>query len=302
MSDSNPPIRAKGNSLVYFRDLFNALILRPLIKDPFRTGITVLGVAIGVAVFLSIRLANTQTMMSFQESVQLVLGKADAVVRADGIAFDENAFKKLFAIRSEIKTYPVVEGYGVELQSGEVVEILGTDLLQDNGIRDFKLKTVQPDLKGLLSVIMDPRGIILPEKFIPGTQFQPGDKIKFLINGKEETLNVTGVLENEGIAKALNGNFAMMDIAAAQNILGKIGKLDRIDVEFLREQNFSVMQKKISEQLPSHLQVERPERKNQQVEKMLRAFQYNVTALSFVARTGSAPSKNISILSVRLRK
>jgi len=283
MSESNPAVESNGSSLIYFRDLFSALILRPLAKDPFRTSITILGVAIGVAVFLSIRLANTQTMMSFKESVQLVLGKADAVVRANGISFDENSFKKLLAIRSEIKIYPVVEGYGVEMQSGEVVEILGTDLLQDSGIRDFKLKTVSPDMKGLLSVILDPKGIILPEKFIPGSKFQPGDKIKFLINGKEKILNVTAVLENQGIAKALNGNFALMDIAAAQNVLGKIGKLDRIDVEFLGQENFSAMQKKISALLPDHLQVERPERKNQQVEKMLRAFQYNLTALSFVA-------------------
>ena len=35
--------------------------------------------------------------------------------------------------------------------------------------------------------------------------------------------------------------------------------------------------------MPEHLLVERPQRKNQQVEKMLRAFQYNLTALSFVA-------------------
>ena len=43
------------------------------------------------------------------------------------------------------------------------------------------------------------------------------------------------------------------------------------------------MSKKISSILPNFLRVDRPERKNGQVEKMLRAFQYNLTALSFVA-------------------
>ena len=89
-------------------------------------------------------------------------------------------------IRKWVKTYPVVEGYGVETKSGEVVEILGTDLLQDNGIRDFSIKTVEKDLKGLLPIVMDPQGIVLPEKFIQGTNFQPGDKITFLINGVEK--------------------------------------------------------------------------------------------------------------------
>ena len=269
-------------SFLYY-DLFIALILRPLIRDPFRTAITIFGVTVGVAVFLSIQLANQQTMMSFTESVDLVLGRADAVIRVEGIDFDETHIEKLHVLRKEIKAYPVIEGYGVESTSGEVVEIIGTDLLQDSGIRDFSLKTVEKGLKGLLPLIMDPAGVILPEKFIPGVQFDTGSSLQFLINGKEKTLNVNAILEDEGIAKALNGNFALMDIAAAQKVFDKIGRLDRIDIQFLHPSKFDVMQKKISALLPEHLLVERPQRKNQQVEKMLRAFQYNLTALSFVA-------------------
>ena len=123
--------------IFYFKDLFFALILRPVLRDPFRMVVTVAGVAIGVAVFLSIQLANKQTLRSFEESVNLVLGRADAVIHAEGMAFDEKIFEKLFQIRKWVKTYPVIEGYGVESKSGEVVEILGTDLLQDSGIRDF---------------------------------------------------------------------------------------------------------------------------------------------------------------------
>jgi putative ABC transport system permease protein len=245
--------------------------------------ITILGVAIGVAVFLSIQLANRQTLRSFEESVDLVLGRADAIVHAEGMAFDEKYFQELSHVRKLVKFYPVIEGYGVELKTGQVVEILGTDLLQDSGIRDFSIKTLEKDLKGLLPLIMDPKGIVLPEKFIPGTNFKPGDKINFLINGIEKTFNVNAILENKGLARALNGNFALMDIAAAQWAFGRIGKLDRIDIEFKRKENFASIREKLSEVLPDFLRVDRPERKNRQVEKMLRAFQYNLTALSFVA-------------------
>jgi len=130
---------------------------------------------------------------------------------------------------------------------------------------------------------MDPKGIVLPEKFISGTNFKPGDKINFLINGIEKTFNVNAILENKGLARALNGNFALMDIAAAQWAFGRIGKLDRIDIEFKRKENFESVREEILEVLPGFLRVDRPERKNRQVEKMLRAFQYNLTALSFVA-------------------
>ena len=33
--------------LIYFKDLFTALILRPLVRDPFRSVVTIVGVAIG---------------------------------------------------------------------------------------------------------------------------------------------------------------------------------------------------------------------------------------------------------------
>ncbi len=270
-------------SLKYFIDLFSALILRPLWRDPFRTGLTTLGVAIGVSVFISIQLANHQTLLSFSQSLDLVLGKADAVVTAEGMPFDETHFKKLLPLRQWIKAYPVIEGYGVEQSSSEVVEVLGTDLLQDSGIRDFSMKTTANDLAGLLPLILDPKSIILPGKFIPGTQFEPGQPIHFLIGGRVETLHVNAVLEDKGIARALNGNFALMDIAGAQLLFDKIGKLDRIDIEFKNDDGFDANRDRLREVLPPFLRIDRPERKNSQVEKMLRAFQYNLSALSFVA-------------------
>jgi len=269
--------------LIYFKDLFTALILRPLVRDPFRFAITILGVAIGVSVFLSIQLANRQTLRSFSETVDLALGKADAVIVAEGIPFDQQYLNDLQPLSEWIRAYPIIRGYGVETGSNEMVEIVGTDLQKANGIRDFSLKTKRQNLTSLLPLLLDPRGIILPEKFIPGTGFQPGDTILMLINGKERKLNVNGILEDKGMAKALTRNFAVMHLLAAQNTFGKIGKLDRIDVEFLKNEDFDLMKQKISDVLPGFLRVERPEHRNRQVEKMLRAFQYNLTALSFVA-------------------
>jgi len=266
-----------------YRDLFVCLVLRPLRADPFRLFITILGVAVGVAVFLSIQLANLQTMRSFENSVDQALGKADAVIHADGTTFDELVFSKLLPLREWIKAYPVIEGYGVEQKSGEAVEILGTDLLRDSSRRDFFVKTKEENLKGLLPLILDPKGIVLPEKFIPGTHFQPGDRIEFLINGKIKSLNVNAVLEKKGMARALNGNFAIMDIASAQLVFDRVGKLDRIDIEFVGNEDYEKIRARVLHVLPDYLRFDRPERKTQQVGKMLRAFQYNLTALSFVA-------------------
>ena len=142
--------------------------------------ITITGVAIGVAVFLSIQLANRQTLRSFEESVNLVLGRADAVIHAEGMTFDEKLLRKTFnVVRKWVKAYPVIEGYGIEAKSGEVVEILGTDLLQDSGIRDFSLKTVGKDLKGLLPIIMDPRELFCRNSLFPEQIINRGTALLF---------------------------------------------------------------------------------------------------------------------------
>ncbi|MFL2948140.1 MAG: hypothetical protein ACJZ44_02845 [Nitrospinales bacterium] len=86
--------------------------------------------------------------------------------------------------------------------------------------------------------------MILPEKFIPDVQFGVGSTLQFLIKGKEKRLKVNAVLENKGIGKALNGNFALMDIAAAQKVFEKFGRLDRIDIQFVKKVKFEVMQKR----------------------------------------------------------
>jgi len=271
------------NSPASFHKIFHALILRPLLKDGFRTAVTVLGVAIGVAVFLAIRLANVATLASFEEKIDAFLGRADLMIHADGLGVDETVLARLTAFREQVRAYPVVEGYGVESASGEVVEFLGTDLSRDMGVQDVTLKTKRKGLSALLPLLLDPKGVILPEKFIPGTAHQPGDRMTFLINGREKTLRVTAILEHRGLGRALGGNFALLNLAAAQNIFDRKGKLDRIDIELLNGADLNAVKQRLTEALPGHLKVERPERKNQQVEKMLRAFQYNLTALSFVA-------------------
>jgi putative ABC transport system permease protein len=215
--------------------------------------------------------------------VDLALGKADAVIQAEGLPFDQKYLSNLQPLAESVRAYPIIRGYGEETSSNELIEIIGTDLQKANGIRNFTLKTKRKGLTGLLPLLLDPKGIILPEEFIPGAEFQPGDTIRLVVNGRERQLNVNGILETKATSKALTQNYAVMHLLAAQNTFGKIGKLDRIDLEFLNDEKFEVMKQKISEVLPGFLRVDRPEYRNRQVEKMLRAFQYNLTALSFVA-------------------
>ena len=73
-----------------------------------------------------------------------------------------------------------------------------------------------------------------------------------------------------------------MDIAAAQVLFDRVGRLNRIDV--VPRQNFPLETLQATlQRLGPGVQVRRPQARNQAVEKMLRSFHVNLTALSLIA-------------------
>ncbi|HEX9163665.1 MAG TPA: FtsX-like permease family protein, partial [Thermoanaerobaculia bacterium] len=79
-------------------------------------------------------------------------------------------------------------------------------------------------------------------------------------------------------ATAFNGSIAVCDISAAQASFGMRGQLTRIDL--LLPDNLAPA---VSKQLPPGTRLERPSRRNERVERMLRAFRVNLFALAGVA-------------------
>ena len=60
------------------------LIVRPLFREPVRLGLTVLAVALGVAVVLAIDLAGDAAAGSFHSSIETLAGDSDLEIVATG--------------------------------------------------------------------------------------------------------------------------------------------------------------------------------------------------------------------------
>src|SRR6202789_4690448 len=80
MAESN---RSSGTEMSRLT-LFYRLILRPLFREPLRTALTVLAVALGVAVVLAIDLAGHAAAGSFRSSIETLMGDSDLEVTATG--------------------------------------------------------------------------------------------------------------------------------------------------------------------------------------------------------------------------
>jgi putative ABC transport system permease protein len=255
--------------------IFRALVLRPIVREKTRTLLTIIGIAVGVGVVVAIQLANQSALRAFRESVDAIAGRANYQIVGDSGRLDENVLLRLQPLwRDGARFAPVIDVEGIVEPSQQPIRLLGVDLLSDLHFRDYryaKIVTKQP------FALFASESVILPAPFAREHHLDLGAPITLNILGNRRTLIVRGLLEARGPATAFNGAIAICDIATAQRNFGMKGQLTRIDL-LLPNETIAGRVK-----LPPAMRIERPSRRNERVEKMLRAFRVNLFALAGVA-------------------
>lgn len=263
-----------------------ALILRPLIHEKLRTGLTILGIAVGVAVIVAIQLANQSALRAFRESVDAVAGRANFQIAGESGQLDETLLLHLRWLWDHGGRFaPVIDTEGVVEPKQLPIRLLGVDLLSDLHFRDYRYAKVltdpatrQPGGPATYLALFRTDSVILPETFAHEHGINIGDSITLEFGGRSARMVVRGILQSRGPATAFNGSIAICDIAAAQASFGMRGRLTRIDL--LIPDGLANI---VAKQLPPGVRLERPSRRNERVEKMLRAFRVNLFALAGVA-------------------
>lgn len=262
-----------------------ALILRPLLREKTRTALTVLGIAVGVAVVVAIQLANQSALRAFRESVDAIAGRANYQIVADAGPLDERVLLNLRPLWSEgVRFAPVIDVEGLLEPAQHPVRILAVDLLSDLHFRDYRYARIETGAKheslGDYFALFQSDAIIVPAPFARERGLRIGSKTTINVLGRRASFVVRGILEAEGPATAFNGNIIVCDIATAQRNFGLLGKLSRVDL-MVPESREQQIVSRIT--LPPGARIERPSRRNERVEKMLRAFRVNLFALAGVA-------------------
>ena len=286
--------------------LFRWFILRRLAREPGRTGLTVAGVALGVAVVLAVRLANASAIGGFAEALDTVAGRTSLEIVGTGTGVAESHLARLQWLAEWGVVTPVIEGDAVAmLASGreEAVRVLGVDVLREEPFREYTLDVgdaPQPPAASLLMLLADPASVVITESFArrhglsadpaagPGAaargSSQPErSRLRLAMGDAVGEFRIRAVLNNRGPARLLDGNFVLMDIAAAQWAFDRLGRVDRVDLRLADPSQLDQAERAIASRLPPGLGVQRPARRGAQVERMLEAFQFNLAALSYVA-------------------
>ncbi|MGD9896944.1 MAG: FtsX-like permease family protein [Candidatus Methylacidiphilaceae bacterium] len=264
--------------------LFLRHCVRQILRHPAMSAVTVLSVALGVALFIGVLVLNQSALSAFRASVDATAGKANLEVAGDGLPMDEELLRTVRSTPGIAAATPLVEQVCLLADHpGEYLQLAGIDLFTNYPFRSFMLETGGASERDLLEFFRDPRAIALTGTLARRLGLRLGDRITVRTERGPATFVLRYLVEFRGSAVGADEHLALLDISSAQEGLGMVGKLSRISCLLENgaeaEQVASLLRKRLS---PSVI-IQTPERRSRRVEKMLGAFELNLTALSLVS-------------------
>lgn len=260
-------------------------LLLQLSKRPGRVFLSGLGIALGVALFLSIQLINQSTLQSFRENVAAVAGETKLSISGGDAGFSESWIERVERIPDVRAVVPVVENRAYFMLSDgktETLHILGIDLLKDKSVRSYRT-TDEMIIDDPLVFLNQADSIILTREFAKAHRFAIDSKMDLMTAHGKKQFTVRGLLMPTGPAKAFGGAIAIMDIDAARVTFGKEGKVDRLDLVTTDDANPEQVAANLRQRLGDGFLVDRPQTQSESLARMVKSFQGMLSFLSLTA-------------------
>jgi putative ABC transport system permease protein len=268
-----------------FLPLLRLLSLRHFLQAPLRTGLTLVGVAIGVATMVGVTSINRSVMDAFRSTVDTVAGRADLTVAGSQVGFSDEVLEQVRAVpgvthaSGGLTVVAPVRG-----SPGESLYVMGVDLLDDGHFRTYEgadrdLGSLTDDLEFLNSTDR----MLVSERFAREHGLEVGDRFGLMTPGGSQDFIVHALLRESGPIKAFGGSVAVMDVGSAQVAFGRERRLDRIDVAVDPKVGVEATRQNLVKALGPAFEVERPSRRGGTVASMLRSFQMGLNLGSGVA-------------------
>ncbi len=258
--------------------LFYRLILRPMLREPGRTLLMVIAIAVGASVVLAIDLASEAAAGSFHSSMESFSGDNDLELTAVG-GVDERCVGLLDTQPEPLRVTPRIEEYARIVQDGETVPLIGLDLVAESGRYAKEPAQLLPSGWNPFSPARKQDGA-MAIWVTADLGFKADDQVELQINDTRTLFRVAGVLP----ASAPSGTSAiLMDIADAQQVTGRRGTVDRILLKIPPGESMEQWQSRLAKLLPAGVSIQPQGTKTAANRKMLSAFRWNLRILSYVA-------------------
>jgi putative ABC transport system permease protein len=274
---------------------------------PRATAVQILILALGVAVFFSVRLANRAALASFENFTALLTQPADWQIAAPAGALPESVLGEIRAAlgNQPVDLLPIVETTGTTpptrpdepLGTREQFSLLGLDLVavqnlaatreQNSGW--FDQASVTNQFRGgnnLWNVLAATNEVFISPALAHRKHLQIGDPFPVVIDESIVPLKIAGLIPVSPAQLAPPENLLVFDLPELQRLAHRPGKLDRIDFVVPAGANVEARRRDLHAQLVTLGQqrwlVSSPTDRRNAASTMTQAFRLNLTILSLI--------------------
>ncbi len=243
----------------------------------------VIGISLGVAVVVGIDMANQSASRAFDLSTEAVTGRATHYISAGSQGIEESIYTSIRRTGLDFPSAPIISDYVIAPQmDGITLQLLGIDPFTDDPFRNYLGDTQGVASNSLTPFLAQSNSVLISENLAERYALGLGDEFEIVYAGTNLLVNVAGLLQSGDSlgGKALDG-MLLMDIATAQELSGRLGYIDRIDL--ILPPNDQVSLDAVQNLLPEGILVLPVEARSGAVEQMTAAFRLNLTALSLLA-------------------
>ena len=252
------------------------LIWREWRHHPWRHGVALLAVALGVALAFSVHLINTSALAEFSSAVRAANGEPDLTLRGPQGGFDDALYERVAATPGVAAASPVLEldTYGEAADGKRVaLHLLGIDAL-----------TIAPLAANLLPrpaagadrlAFLDPDAVFLNPAARERLKLKDGDLLRLQSGPRWQSLRIAGSIAAGGPPTLA------LDIAGAQAHFNRVGTIGRIDLRLEPGASAEALLPLLA--LPPGVRPVPADEAEQKVSNLSRAYRVNLTVLALVA-------------------
>jgi putative ABC transport system permease protein len=264
-----------------------AASLRHLARHPWQAGLSVLGIALGVAVVVAVDLANASARRAFELSAEGVTGRATHQVVGGPAGLDERVLARLTREAEVEAAAPVVEGWvGAATAPGRPLQLLGVDPFSEAPFRPYLARGTAVGARALTALVTEPGAVLLARETADELGVGAGEALPLRIGGRPGAARIVGLIEpGDARTRQALASVLVADVATAQELLGRPGRLTRIDLVAPDGPAVEAWLARVRAVLPPGAEIVRAAARREFVAELARAFHVNLTALSLLALT-----------------
>jgi putative ABC transport system permease protein len=196
-------------------------------RHPWQLLLAIAGIALGVAVFVGIELANDSARRAFEASSTAASEQTTHRLLPVAEWLSESDYRNLKHDSRFVISAPVIEAPAVLLLAGGrslPLTLKGIDLVEEPAVRG--LLTTLVEIDDPFRLLTEPATVLVPDSIAARFGLASGARLTLRVAGRDQLVTMIGTIDDRRSV----GAELVTDIATAQELAGMQGALSRIDL------------------------------------------------------------------------